>query len=160
MNDQEIDNTEDLQNAADLPELTERQFGFIKSLCEGKTAKQAYKDNYNVDNCQDSTIGNLAYRLKQTPVIKAWLAAIKREQLTEATYTKTEHLKELDELIQEAKAVGNYGAAVTAMINKGKAAGHYQDKPVQQGEITGADALFSWITERTAQLESENDTKH
>lgn len=164
--DYDVINEGDVLTNNGLPELTQRQYNYVLNLSKGMTSTDAYIQAYEREDITRQTAAQYSYKVKYNPSVQAWLKAIERDKLTQATYTKDKHLQELDELAQEAKQTGNYGAAVTAVVNKGKAAGHYQDKPVMQGEISGADALFAWITERTAQLEAdvpalqEDNTKH
>lgn len=109
-----------------LPDLTAQQFEFVTQIMSGAHQSDAYRAAYNVgENTLATTVHAEASRLRANPNVAAWISALKRQQFARGVYTKEMHLAELDALAEEAKASGNYGAAVNACKAKGQVEGHY-----------------------------------
>lgn len=114
--------------ADSLPDLTEKQRNFLHGLLAGKTAADAYRAAYDVADCSDRTIWAEASRLRHNPAVAAWLSAARRAGARGAGYTLEQHLRDLEELAEEARSTGNYGAAVAATNYMGKASGLYVER--------------------------------
>lgn len=133
----------------DLPELTAKQFAFVKGLLEGKTASDAYRAAYDCDGCSNESIWVAASRLRNDPKVSLWLSRARTEALTSATMTKEAYIQELLTERMEAKATGNHGAAVKALELAGKVMGHYVDR-VEDVTEKGA------VEQVLAEIEKEN----
>ena len=62
------------------------------------------------------------------PAIRDQIAAVRSPVLESAQITLEGHIQALAALRDEAKASGQYGAAVTAETNRGKLAGFYVER--------------------------------
>jgi len=109
----------------ELPTLTEKQMNFVLGLQKRLTQTDAYKQAYNCEGSSIRAIWTSASRLASNPKVKLWLAAIKVEQITQATYTLEAHLADMAEIKELAIANGNLSAATKACENLGKACDHY-----------------------------------
>lgn len=121
-----------------LPDIAENHVEFAKALAKGARKSDAYRQ-YISPTAESSTVWAAASRLAADVKVIAWRNAFKRDLIDELGakefYTLKEHLKDLDELAEEAKNAGNYGAAATCKVSQGKAAGLY----VNYSEITVKD---------------------
>jgi len=110
----------------DLPDLTEKQMAFVIGICEGMTLIDAYKSaGYAHEGWTKEAAQVAASKVRANGNVSVWISTLRRQQFSRAAYTKDAHLAELDSLIEEAKASGNYGAAVNACKAKGQVEGHY-----------------------------------
>ena len=104
--------------------LNARQELFVQGLLVGKSADQAYQDaGYRPDRGHASrlaTNGNVLERLAELrkPVVKA------------VQVTLEGHLRDLLGLRNMATTAGQFGVAITAEVNRGKAAGLYVDRKI------------------------------
>lgn len=113
----------------DLPDLTPQQRAFVEALAQGQTASDAYRQAYPISQTWDQTaVWSKASEVKRNGKVAVWLRALRNEQLTAAKYTLDEHIRELGDLGDEARAAGAYGAATQCTIRKGMAVGHYIDR--------------------------------
>lgn len=108
-----------------LEDLTERQMGFVQGILAGKTQSDAYRDAYTAENMTPNSIWCEASKLRSSPKVAQWLDQLRRQGMARGAVTLDGHLAELESLKQQAKATGNYGAAVKAEELRGKAAGVY-----------------------------------
>lgn len=113
---------------AELPELTDQQFAFVKGLLDGKTATDAYRAAYDCSNSQPETIWAHASRLRADDKVAAWLDAARQAYLGSAKITLDQHVQRLDELRTIAVKTGNVGAAVAAEQTIGKVLGHHVER--------------------------------
>jgi len=113
-----------------LPKLTDKQLRFVLGVQSGLTQSDAYRQAYNCKNTPPNQIWVRASEVASTSNVSVWLARIKEQAFQQASsvaaYTKDKHLEELSQTIEQAKASGNWGAAINAIISKGKACNHYQ----------------------------------
>lgn len=112
----------------DLPELTDKQYNFVKGILSGLTASDAYRQSYDCRNTSAPAIHVAASRLKTDAKIALWLAMARQHALDSATVTLEGHTAELERLKALALEKDNYGAAVKAEELRGKANGLYVDK--------------------------------
>lgn len=125
----------------DLPDLTPKQFAFVKGILEGKTASDAYRAAYDAGNMADEVIWVKASELRSSGKVSVWLSRARSEALTTAVMTKEAYLQELLNDRIECKVSGNHGAAVKALELAGKVMGHYVDKHEDVGRPALADVL-------------------
>lgn len=114
--------------ADDLPDLTASQAGFVQDILSGMTASDAYRHNYDVQTDKPESVWRMAIAVRNNVKVQSWIAAARREKLTQATYTIDDHIKELDATIQEFKSAGAMSAAGNLLQAKGKAIGAYLDR--------------------------------
>lgn len=111
-------------DAADLPDLTEKQQEFVKHLLAGRTGAEAYRRAYDCREMSQNTVIAEASRLRSSPNIAAWLSAARQAHLGTTVVTRESHIAELERLREIALETGNIGAAVQAEQLRGKVAGH------------------------------------
>jgi hypothetical protein len=95
----------------------------------GPPSDQAWlQAGYCTTGLSKFSIHGRAVRLRRNPDIVAWINAARMADCESANYTLSQHIAELDEARQTAFAMGVPGAAVQAIISKGKALGYYTDR--------------------------------
>ena len=141
-----------------LPELTEMQYQYVLNRLSGKYKYKTdcYRNAYDASNMANESIQAEVCKLENHPHISLWLQAAQREHLKAATYTIDQHLQELDELKKEAQATGNYGAAVQALINKGKVSGHHIERHQDMTPQEDKRAFYEFLID-ALQLDSRQE---
>ena len=115
-----------------LPDLTEKQLNFVLGIQKGLRKSDAYRQAYDCTNMKPDSIWCNASKLASSTKVAQWLAYLKVNQITEAVYTKEEHLKDLAEAARWCKEHRAPSAYVTAIECLGRCSGHY----VEKSEIT------------------------
>jgi hypothetical protein len=127
-----ITKTNDLGDLAsrssDLPDLTDQQLAFVRGICSGLKASDAYRRAYDCSNMAASTIWANSSTLRADKKVAAWIAAAREAHLDQTVCTKENHLDELARLKEIAVKTGNVGAAVQAEQLRGKVQGHYIER--------------------------------
>ncbi len=118
----------EIAQEVELPDLPQQQFSFINDICEGKTASQAYADNYECRQLTPGAIATRATMLRHSPAVKQWLSLTRQADISNAMYTRDQHIAELEEVKAYSLAQGVPGAAVQAITAKGKVMGYYEDR--------------------------------
>ena len=104
--------------------LNARQELFSQSLLVGKSADQAYADaGYKPSRPHAS-------RLATNGNVLARLAELRKPVTKAAQVTLEGHLRDLKIVRNMATTAGQFGAAITAEVNRGKAAGLYVERRV------------------------------
>lgn len=130
-----------------LPQLTEKQMGFVDMIARGYTPTKAYRVVYEPEKGSNRWQGPQAMRLMANKKIEKWLNAIRRQQMLTITTTLEEHLLELKNLREMAKDEGKLHVALQAERLRGKASGLYDStSTVLMGDIN---ELYRQITEHT-----------
>lgn len=113
--------------AAELPELTDKQFKFVAAVLEGKTYSDAYRASYDVENMSNPAIWVAASRLADNANVALWLRKGVEHGFGSAVATLEDHAFQLRRLREHALDTGNVGAAVLAEHHRGKVAKLYTD---------------------------------
>lgn len=113
--------------------LTPKQEAFCLAYIETGNASEAYRVAYDASKMKPSTINRNAKALLDDSKIAARVQEIRQPVVEAAQITLAEHLKSLKDLRDRALAANQFGPAVTAEVNRGKASGLYTEKQ----EITG-----------------------
>lgn len=108
--------------------LTPKQEKFCLAYLETGSASEAYRLAYETRKMKPETVNKKAYELTQNGQITARLSELKKPVIEKAQLTLETHLERLDHLSRAAEAAEQYGAAITAETNRGKAAGLYITK--------------------------------
>lgn len=114
--------------------LTAKQEGFCLAYLETGNASEAYRRAYDAENMKPETVNKRASELLDNGAIAGRLAELRGPVVKAAQMTLEAHLEALKVLRDRAAEAGQYGAAITAETNRGKAAGLYTEKH----ELTGA----------------------
>lgn len=108
--------------------LTAKEDKFCIEHAKGINASDAYRAAYSSKNMKAETVNNKAYALLKKGEIRARIEELKKPVIEKAQLTLETHLERLDHLSRAAEAAEQYGAAITAETNRGKAAGLYITK--------------------------------
>ena len=111
-----------------LPELRPDVYKFIElrmfdPSVDGN-ASQAYRLAFPDSTAQPETIHRMASRLKNTDDVQMWIRQYKLAQMDRLDKSRNQYLADLEKDIEEAKAAGNYGAAISARKLQGSVLGH------------------------------------
>ncbi len=99
-----------------------------QALLVGKSAVQAYTDVGYAPSRQH------AHHLATKGYIVARLAELRAPVVKAVQVTLERHLRDLKVLRDTAAEAGQYGAAITAEVNRGKAAGLYVERRSSRNE--------------------------
>lgn len=110
--------------------LTQKQELFCHEMLKAdQRASDAYKKVYDVKaGTKDATIHRAAHELIDNPKVSARIRELRNMAATAAVSTLDQHMEDLKSLREEARAAGQFGAAINAEISRGKAQGHYVTK--------------------------------
>jgi phage terminase small subunit len=115
-------------------ELTPKQEAFAQAIVTGMSQADAYREAYTVgDKTKPETVQNQAYILIKRPDISARVAELRKPVVEAVRITLLSHLERLRELSQAAEKEGQFSAAITAEVSRGKACGLY----VEKSEVSG-----------------------
>lgn len=115
--------------------LTQKQEEFCLAYIETSNASEAYRRAYSAANMKPETIHVKATELLKNGKVSVRIAEIRKPAVESAQMTLEGHLTDLKELRDAAKGEGQYAAAISAEVSRGKASGFYVNKT----EITGKD---------------------
>ena len=114
--------------------LTKKQKAFVQAYKTngGNGTQAAIKAGYSEKTAREIAKENIA-----KPYIKEVLAEHEKQMQEKYNYTVDDMVKELNEELINARAVGNVTASLKAIELKGKAFGLFVDKVEQNTNITG-----------------------
>lgn len=95
---------------------------------ETGNASEAYRRAYDVGGMTDTSINRKAKELLDNVKIAARIEQLRAPIREKAMLTLESHLARLEELSRKAEEAEQFGPAITAETNRGKAAGLYTDK--------------------------------
>ena len=105
--------------------LTPKQEKFCQHVASGTSLKEsAVLAGYSNNNAARAG----AFLANHEPLVKARIQELQNRGAARATLTLSKHLDNLEQLRDKAISNNAFGAAVTAEINRGKAAGLYVDR--------------------------------
>lgn len=119
-----------------MAKLTPKQENFCQEYIQGGNAAEAYRRAYDAENMKPETVFNSAYKLMEHAGVKARIQELRSEAAKAAMVTLESHLADLARLRDLAEGDGQFSAAITAEISRGKAVGLYTERVKQ--ELTGA----------------------
>ena len=108
--------------------LTPKQEAFIRAFLRTGNASEAYREAYNAKKSKASTVNRAAKALLDHAKIGPRVRAAQKRALERAELSLADHLKELANLRNGAVKEGQFSAAVTAEVARGKAAGLHVEK--------------------------------
>jgi phage terminase small subunit len=109
--------------------LTPKQERFAQEIASGKSQSDAYRAAFNVSpSTKAETIHKRASELIQKGVIAGRVEELRKPIIEEVGITLKSHLDDLKVLRNAAVQNGQYGAAISAEIARGKAAGIHVEK--------------------------------
>lgn len=108
--------------------LTQKQESFCLAYIESGNASEAYRRVYNAQRMKPATINRRATELMQNGTITARLEELRAPIREAAGITLQKHLQALADLRDKAAREGQYAAAISAEISRGKASGLYVER--------------------------------
>jgi len=118
-------------------DLTPKQEAFAQHFVLNGNASAAYRGSYDIrPNTKETSIGQSAKQLLDHPKISLRIAALRAAAAEKAMITLDQHLSTLADLRDKAAQAGQMGAAITAEIARGKAAGLYVEKREVNARMT------------------------
>lgn len=118
-------------------DLTPKQEAFAQHFVLNGNASAAYRESYNIrPNTKETSIGQSAKQLLDHPKISFRIAALRASAAEKAMLTLDQHLSTLAVLRDKAAQAGQMGAAISAEIARGKAAGLYVEKREVNARMT------------------------
>ena len=119
-----------------MSDLTPKQEAFAQAVASGMSQSDAYRAAYKVrPTTKPETVNQAASRLMADSNVTARVEELRQPVVEAAQITLASHLERLKALSQAAEDGGQYSAAITAEVARGKASGLYIDKT----ELTGKD---------------------
>jgi phage terminase small subunit len=114
-------------------ELTPKQEAFAQAIVTGMSQADAYRAAYSAENMKPETVQSKACLLIKDGKVSARVAELRKPVVEAVRITLLSHLERLRELSQAAEVDGQFSAAITAEVARGKACGLY----VEKSEVSG-----------------------
>ena len=111
-----------------MAELTPKQEKFCLAYIETGNASEAYRQAYNAEKMKPAVISVKASELLANGKIAVRVSELREPAAKMAQVTLEGHLQRLDALSRGAEAEGQFSAAISAEIARGKAAGVHIEK--------------------------------
>lgn len=108
--------------------LTPKQENFCLAYLETGNASEAYRRAYDVSNMKPESVNRLAKAQLENVKIASRIEELRAPVREKAMLTLESHLARLEELSRRAEEAEQFGPAITAETNRGKAAGLYTDR--------------------------------
>jgi phage terminase small subunit len=123
--------------------LTPKREKFAQGVASGMSQADAYRSAFNVDKSTAKSVQELASRLMADVKVRSRVAELRAPVVEKVGVTLEGHLSCLADLREDARNVGQYSAAISAEIARGKAAGVYEMKVKMTGPDGGPIAVTS-----------------
>jgi phage terminase small subunit len=115
--------------------LTAKQEAFSLAYFNGGNASDAYRVVYAPKKASAKTINEAGSRLLKNSKVAARVKSLRDAVAKKAQMTIEGHLEDLKGLRNKAARKGQFGAAVSAEVSRGRASGFY----IEKTELTGKD---------------------
>ena len=136
-----------------MSKLTPKQENFCLAYLETGNASEAYRRAYDSKNMKPESVNRLAKAQLENVKIASRIENLRAPVREKVLLTLESHLTRLAELSKRAEEAEQFGPAIAAETNRGKAAGLYTDKVdvTSKGESVSAPTRI--IIEAAAQPE-------
>lgn len=128
-----------------LPILDDKQFAFVMALKAGKSASDAYRQNFDVSTWQPNSVWCAASKLKTSTKVVQWLEHLAKEDIPRAIVSHEEYIGRLIGLGERAEAAGNYGAAAMCAKTLGQTSGHHTERVEVVDNRTEEQLRAEWV---------------
>ena len=115
--------------------LTAKQEAFCQKYVETGNASEAYRQSYDAGGMKPTSVNRKAKELLDNGKIAARLAELREPAAKKARVTLEGHLEDLRKLRDLAKKKGQFSAAITAEVARGKASGVHVEHHRHSGSI-------------------------
>ena len=124
-----------------MAKLTSKQEAFAQAITSGMNQSDAYRAAFTVGaKTKPETVNQAASRIMADSNVTARVAVLREPVAKKVQITLESHLADLLELRNMAAKDSQFGAAITAEVARGKAAGIITDKLQVNGHIR-----FGWL---------------
>ena len=111
-----------------MAKLTAKQEKFCTEFVQCGNASEAYRRAYSAGNMKPETVWSNASRLLDDSKVGARVRELQEAAAQKAQVTLEGHLEDLRRLRDMAVENGQFSAAITAEISRGKAVGLYTER--------------------------------
>lgn len=118
-----------------LKALTPKQEAFAVAVASGQSQADAYRHAYPDSRATGSVLHVKASQLMADDKVRLRVAELRAPVAAEAQITLRSHLEDLQRLRNMAVKGGQFSAAISAEIARGKAAGIYVEKHEHSGRV-------------------------
>lgn len=118
-----------------MNELTVKQEKFCQQYLKTGNASQAYRKAYCAGAMKPATVNRTAKELLDNPKIAARMLQLRGPAARRAQMTLEGHLTDLQKLRDEARKKGQFSAAISAEVARGKASGIHVEHHKHSGAI-------------------------
>jgi phage terminase small subunit len=124
--------------------LTAKQIVFCQKVLEGLNLSDAYRASYSAEKMLPATVNRAAKELMDNPKIAARVGELRESVSTivvkRAAHTLDAAMDEAGQMLEGAKAAGQYSAGVAAAKLRAQLAGHLSEKKEEhKGALTDID---------------------
>ena len=131
VNEKKITDPEDLPDAANLPQLTAKQYDFVRGLLEGKTASDAYRAAYGAEGYSPNSLWTKASLLASSVKVRQWVSAARKAGYATAVWSLGRYQAELASLYAECRDNRAWAAAKDCLKALGDSSGHNVSRSVE-----------------------------
>jgi phage terminase small subunit len=125
------------------PKLTPKQEAFCLAFLKTGNASEAYRQAYDAEGMKDTTIHVKASELLADGKVTVRLSQLQEREEVKALLSLEDHMEELKNLRDMAKASSQLSAAITAEVKRGELRRFY----VKQVETGGTNEFARWSDE-------------
>lgn len=118
-----------------MAKLTPKQEKFCLEFIQCGNAAEAYRRAYSAEKMKPETVWSNASRIMADSKVLARVSELRADAAQKAMVTLESHLADLARLRDLAEEDGQFSAAITAEISRGKAVGLYTERLKQ--EVSG-----------------------
>lgn len=108
--------------------LTPKREAFAQAVASGMSQADAYRSAFSTKQSKPETIQQNASRLMADSKVLARVEEIRAPIVQKAQITLESHLERLKQLSEKAEQDGQFSAAISAEVSRGKASGLYTEK--------------------------------
>lgn len=108
--------------------LTPKRESFAQAVASGMSQADAYRSAFDTSRMKPETVQQKASRLMADGKVRARVDEIRAPVVQKAQITLESHLERLKQLSEKAEQDGQFSAAISAEVSRGKASGLYTEK--------------------------------
>jgi phage terminase small subunit len=108
--------------------LTPKRESFAQAVASGMSQSDAYRSAFDTSRMKPETVQQKASRLMADGKVRARVEEIRAPIVQKAQITLESHLERLKQLSEKAEQEGQFSAAISAEVSRGKASGLYTEK--------------------------------
>ena len=142
-----------------MSDLTPKREKFAQCVASGMTQADAYRSAFNVDKATAKSVQELASRLMANVKVRSRVAELRAPIVEKVGMTLETHLACLADLREDARNCGQYSAAISAEVARGKVCGYYVERKEHTGPDGGPIQLVGMTPAEFAQIAADMAAK-